>query len=450
MGRVSIKGALRGGTFDVVALVAACAALSIAAYAQNVSPAPAVKASIASSSLADGEPFALKDGDTVVFYGDSITAQRLYTKDVEDFVLTRYPNLHIHFVNAGVGGDTVNGGYAGTLAERVGRDVAPFHPTMITAMLGMNDGGYGQGSPEIDAAFQKGFRGVIEALHKAAPDAVITLIAPTPYDEITHGTEFPGYSRVIDAFATDVTQMGAQLQAAGDMKIMVADFNRPMTAALGRAKAEFPELAPLIVPDRIHPSDAGHWIMAAALVSAWHLNPVVSSVTFNAASNTVVQKDRTTITNLEKSAKGLTWTQLDDALPLPFDFNNAMVPMLIKISDIAQLDELRLRVESLEPGRYDLLIDGKMIASFSSEELMHGVNLALYKSPMLDQARDVDWNEDRRAKLDLARFMLSADIKQTATSGVAEDRLRDAEDELDAATRKDLPPKPHRFELRRQ
>jgi len=78
------------------------------------------------------------------------------------------------------------------------------------------------------------------------------------------------------------------------------------------------------------------------------------------------------------------------------------------------------------------------------------VNLALYKSPMLDQARDVDWNEDRRAKLDLARFMLSADIKQTATSGVAEDRLRDAEDELDAATRKDLPPKPHRFELRRQ
>jgi lysophospholipase L1-like esterase len=433
-----------------VALLAGCAALLVAAHAQNISPAAAAQASGASSSSANGDAFALKDGDTVVFYGDSITAQRLYTKDVEDFVLTRYPNLHIHFVNAGVGGDTVNGGYAGTLAERVQRDVAPFHPAMITAMLGMNDGGYGQGSPEIDAAFQKGFRAVIDALHKAAPDATITLIAPTPYDEITHGTEFPGYSRVIDQFATDVTQMGAQLQGSGDMKIIVADFNHPMTDALKRAKTQFPELAPLIVPDRIHPSDAGHWIMATALVSAWHMNPVVSSVAFNAAGNAVIEKDRTAITNLEKSATGLTWTQLDDALPLPFDFNNAMTPMLLKISDIAQLDELLLRVESLDSGRYELLIDGKSVASFSSEELMHGVNLALYKTPMLEQARDVDSSEDHRARLDLARFMLSADIKQTATSGVAEDKLREAEDELEATARKDLPPKAHRFELRRQ
>ena len=100
----------------------------------------------ACATTAYGQQFALKDGDTVVFYGDSITAQRLYTRDVEDFVLTRYPTLHIHFVNAGVPGDTVNGGYAGTMAERVQRDVAPFHPAMITVMLGMNDGGWGFGA----------------------------------------------------------------------------------------------------------------------------------------------------------------------------------------------------------------------------------------------------------------------------------------------------------------
>src|SRR5277367_1150747 len=68
-----------------------------------------------------GQDFVLHDGDTVVFYGDSITAQRLYTKFVEDFVLTRYPTMHVRFVNAGVGGDTVYGGYAGTMAERVRR-----------------------------------------------------------------------------------------------------------------------------------------------------------------------------------------------------------------------------------------------------------------------------------------------------------------------------------------
>jgi len=67
----------------------------------------------------------------VVFYGDSITAQRLYTRYVEDFVLTRYPTLHIRFVNAGVPGDTVQGGYTGTMAERVQRDVCTVSAAMI-------------------------------------------------------------------------------------------------------------------------------------------------------------------------------------------------------------------------------------------------------------------------------------------------------------------------------
>jgi lysophospholipase L1-like esterase len=405
-------------------------------------------AACATTALA--QQFALKDGDTVVFYGDSITAQRLYTRDVEDFVLTRYPTLHVHFVNAGVPGDSVNGGYTGTMAERVERDVAPFHPTMITVMLGMNDGGWGYGGPEVDPNFQKGYRALLDALHKAAPDAAITLICPTPYDEITHGTEFPGYSRVIDRFAGDVAEIGAQMQAEGDKNILVADFNHPMRDALERAKTQFPELAPLMIPDRIHPAEAGHWIMAAALLSAWHADPVVSRLGLNAATAAVIDKERTTVTNLERSANGLKWTQVDEALPLPLDFNNAMVPMLVKISTIAQMDQMILRVDSLAPGRYDLTIDGKAIASFSHDQLQHGVNLALDKTPMLDQAREIDGKEDRRATLDLARFVLSAEIKQSATTGVAEEKLREAGDELEAAARKDLDPKPHHFDLRRE
>ncbi|MGA8780713.1 MAG: GDSL-type esterase/lipase family protein, partial [Terracidiphilus sp.] len=150
------------------------------------------KAAIASILLAlcapviAAQPFALKDGETVVFYGDSITAQRLYTKDVEEFVLTRYPQLHVKFVNAGVPGDTAAGGYAGTMAERVARDVAPYGPGMITVMLGMNDGGWGYGSPDqIDADFQSRYNALLHALRQVAPTAALTLISSTPYDEIT-------------------------------------------------------------------------------------------------------------------------------------------------------------------------------------------------------------------------------------------------------------------------
>lgn len=407
--------------------------------------------SLAACGVAAGaQQFALKDGDTVVFYGDSITAQRLYTKDVEDFVLTRYPKMRVRFVNAGVPGDTVHGGYAGTLPERVRRDVEPFRPTMITVMLGMNDGGWGYGSQTVDAEFQKGFRTVLGELGKAAPGAAITLISPTPYDEITHGTEFPDYSRIIDAFADDVIAIGGELQAAENKKFLVADFHGPMAHALQLAKAKFPELAPLLVPDRIHPAASGHWIMAAALMSAWHVNPIVSSVELNAGTGSVVHKEQTTVSDVEHVAQGIQWTQLDDALPLPLDFNDAMTPMLLKISDISDLDQLIVRVHSLEAGNYTLLIDGKEVASLSSDELGQGINLALFRTPMLDQARDVDSQETQRMTLDQARFILSADLKQSEGSVAAQNQLAEAEDEVNVSIRKSLDPKPHRFELRRK
>jgi hypothetical protein len=255
---------------------------------------------------------------------------------------------------------------------------------------------------------------------------------------------------VIDLFADDVSRIGAQLQASGDKQILVADFHRPLTDALQRARTNFPQLAPLIVPDRIHPSETGHWIMAAALMTAWHVNPIVSSVALNAANATVIDKDRTKVTEVKRSADGLAWTQLDDALPLPLDFNNAMTPMLLAISDIGRLDEMMLRVESLDAGQYQLSVDGNAIASFSSEELQRGVNLALVKTPMLQQARGIDGTENSRTALDLARFILGADVKQSAGSAAAEATLLGAQDQLAATIRKDLDPKPHHFELRRK
>ena len=59
------------------------------------------------------ENFYLKSGDRVVFYGDSITDQRLYTVITETYVVTRYPALDVTFVHSGWGGDKVSGGAGG-------------------------------------------------------------------------------------------------------------------------------------------------------------------------------------------------------------------------------------------------------------------------------------------------------------------------------------------------
>ena len=61
----------------------------------------------ASIFSAPAQQMFLHDGDRVAFYGDSITAQRYYTRFMEDFVLCRYPQMHVAFFNAEACADAV-------------------------------------------------------------------------------------------------------------------------------------------------------------------------------------------------------------------------------------------------------------------------------------------------------------------------------------------------------
>ena len=84
--------------------------------------------------------FALRDGDRVVFFGDSITEQKLYTKYVEQYVYSHYPDLKVTFVNSGWGGDQVSRNECdachgvGALA-RIQRDVIEHRPTVVTLLF---------------------------------------------------------------------------------------------------------------------------------------------------------------------------------------------------------------------------------------------------------------------------------------------------------------------------
>lgn len=383
----------------------------------------------------------LRDGDRVVFYGDSITAQRLYTRFVEDFVLTREPMLRVAFFNAGVPGDTAHGGYTGDTATRLKRDVLPHAPTVVTVMLGMNDGYYMPFNQEYLSAYKRDYRALVATLQTRLPAARITLAAPTPYDELTHGSGgFPHYSEVVARHAAYDRELATELH------VDFCDFGAPVSALLRTAIERNPSLATLLIPDRIHPSAAAHWVMAAALARAWGLSPVVSSVQIDARGVRVATAENATIDGLAASESGLHWIQTDRSLPLPLPLDDPMLQFVLGISDLETMDRQILRVENLPAPRYALVIDTTKVGEFSREELAQGVNLALHVTPMLNQAETVDQLERARTQLEDARFVLCIEGSGPQCDQI-EPALREKDAALLAQQRKAAQPSAHTFTL---
>ena len=385
--------------------------------------------------------FALKAADKVVFYGDSITAQRFYTRFVEDFVVSRYPQMRIEFYNAGVSGDTVEGGHAGSMKTRVKRDVLPWHPNALTIMLGMNDGRYTADFDDTFKTYESGYRRLVNHLKADLPGVQLTFICPSPYDEIAHPAAISGYNDVMVRYGDFVSQLGQRED------VPVVNFNQAVTDALRAGTKIDTRIAESLLPDRIHPSPFGHWIVAAALVRGWKISPIVSSVVIDAARTAITSEQNTAANGLSQTGDKLRWTQLDGALPLPLELNDSMTQYLLEISGIGSLDQQMLRVTGLSAASYSLEIDGQKIGSFSRQELANSVNLALYQTPMEQQAKSIDWTTDDRAKLSGTRFDLLTEAGDIPSRQAAIKALDTLDQRMIDAEYKSAQPKPHTFML---
>lgn len=389
--------------------------------------------------------FALKDGDRVVFYGDSITDQRLYTTFTETYTLTRFPRRKIEFIHSGWGGDRVTGGGGGPIDLRLQRDVIAYRPTVVTIMLGMNDGRYRAYDQDIFNTYASGYEHIVQVLKAALPGVRLVLIEPSPYDDVTRPPTFPGgYNAVLVRYGEFLKDLARRQDC------MVADLNTSVVAALEKAKAADAQLAQRIVPDRVHPGPGGHLLMAEALLKSWQAPATVAAVRIDAARKRVERAENTAVTHLAVEG-GVSWRQADDALPMPVDLKDPVVALAIRSSDFVQaLDQERLEVTGLKAARYELKIDGHRVESFSKEELGEGVNLTTLETPMADEAAAVHALTVKHNLVHYVRWrqielpLLSDGVPQKYSALGSLDAL---EAELIHAQRTTARPKAHSYQL---
>jgi len=389
--------------------------------------------------------FALKAGDRVVFYGDSITDQRLYSLYTEAFVVTRYPKRNITFVHSGWGGDTVRGGGGGPIEMRLSSDVIAYKPTVVTIMLGMNDASYRPFDEKIFENYSKGYEHILETLKSKLPGVRLTLIQPSPFDDVTRKPNFEGgYNAVLLRYADYIKDLAKKSGAS------TADLNTGLVEATKKADAIDHDTAVKLNPDRVHPAPAGQLLMAAGLLKSWDAPSLVSSVEIDTEGSSSVKAENAKVTDLVVG-ESITWTQEDDALPYPLDIRDKVTSLVLKSSDFVDaLDRQLIKVSKLKSPAYTLKIDGLEIGKYSREALADGVNLATLDTPMWQQSQRVLELTKKHNDLHFFRWrFLPAELEKEHPKNFHE--VQSAIDKLEEDVVKDQRaaaiPKPHKFEL---
>ena len=320
--------------------------------------------------------FFFQKGDRVVFLGDSITEQYQYSSYVELYLTTRFPDANVTFLNAGIGGDSAGGG-----AGRFKSHVLAEKPTAVTINFGMNDGGYGKFNP----AACKTFTDRTDAMLKMAKDAGVrvALLSPNAVDprNKSNGAEYVETQK----------QFYAPLKGVAEKYGAAFVDQYAVTRAAQEKMAQDDPDAKKAVPyyDGFHTSPTGGLLMAHAILTGLKAPPQVSTVGVAVGGDTAkVSTVGCKVTDLKYSPAAVSFTRLDEALPLPIQKD--WRPMLPYTNELKDLNSYGLTVSGLGEGDYTVSIDGVAVGKFSAKELAAGLNLGnLSAGPLFDQGTKV-------------------------------------------------------------
>ncbi len=360
--------------------------------------------SAAAARAADesGAKFPLRDGDTWVMGGDSITAQHLHSNYFEAFCYARYPQKTFRFRNSGVGGDTIP-----KLLARFDWDVAAWKPTVVSVELGMNDqfgftveqyiANMGKLTERIRAIKARPVFFAASPINNGATsakldgDAKLNAYADAlrQFAEKQDAPFADQFHALLDVWGknkpheTLANNLPALKELAKDDHVAGADHLRAFLAE----QAKHPGHLVSMQGDPVHPGPPGQLTMAAALLKGLGADGFVSSVVLDADGKVTAAKG-CKVTDVRAADGKFVFDRADDCLPFPIP--DEARPVLALYPAILDLSEYTLQVNGLSGDHYRLLVNGQDVATLSGAELGKGVNLTRFGAgPVAAQGKQI-------------------------------------------------------------
>lgn len=202
----------------------------------------------------------LKDGELVLFQGDSITDAGRNRNDINDLGLgypmfiaswfsALYPDKNVRFINRGISGDRVR-----NLKARWQEDCLDLKPDWISILIGINDcwRRYDSNDPTSVEAFESDYRYILDQVKEKLNAKIILcepFVLPTPEDRVQWREDLDPKIHVVRKLAREYGAIFIPLDGI-------------MAQACARKEPAF------WAADGVHPTPAGHALIAQAWLKA--------------------------------------------------------------------------------------------------------------------------------------------------------------------------------------
>ncbi len=316
-------------------------------------------------TLCGGTCLTLHDGDVFEIVSDSITTVDMFNAYLESYFHLRYPTIHIHFRMIARSGGDLNDFMTNGRYEMQGNPLSP----NVVAILMSNNGGY-----TADQYISQ-VTNFVDNYAIGMSSSTPLIFSPAPFNNASGGSDLSQYTDKINAFASTYGHTYADIW----------NYLHPIWAA------NLASSSPVDIQDGgddVHMGPPAHLSIAYAMLAKLNADPNVSSANIDASSGTLTSSSRAAISNLTKTSDGVSFTRLDQALPMGYDERS--LPMFKIMPQIYDLNKYMLTVTNLDPGYYEVYVDGRPSATVSSSELAAGWNMAkMTHGPIFEQLEEV-------------------------------------------------------------
>ncbi len=212
-------------------------------------------------------PFAFQKGDRLLLIGDSITETRRFSVMLEAYLTVCRPDLQVEVRNLGKGGET-----AENFLKRIDTECLNYKPTVATFCYGMNDAGYVNNNQEAADKFHSASTLIIEKLIAAGTRVV--LASPGCIGKLPPWQFVSDLNGTLDGLNTSLMLMrNAAADIADTYRLPFVDhFWNLYQARITSAEKYGADFSVCGADDGVHPSWAGHVVMAYGLFKALGFN----------------------------------------------------------------------------------------------------------------------------------------------------------------------------------